>query len=168
LTFKRLLYIQDTVDFETTPAPLRLLYLKELYTIFAELKTIKFTKKLKKPDGDLSYIRFLLDLEKTVVFVRHVLSHFPLFNTWDEIWMSRDFAVAMNRNSEGTISRYLTYDAKRVDMAWQLKIENVDELQTFGIYYPKDAESHERIYLKDILAEKVGALSVIRLLNHFF
>ena len=86
-------------------------------------------------------------------FVRNILAHFPVFETWNEVWVSKDL---VNWQREGlTIDRFLKKYSGHDEIKywfWEPK----KELMTYmSIKFPQKY-GEEKIYLKDIVSEKDG------------
>lgn len=155
----------------------RLFYIKELYSIFAELDNIPFIKKYKAdPPPTQEKIDTIKGLDQTVKFVRNVLLHFPLFNTWDEIWISKTFAKALiespfkNRKNKpkGEIFRYLENEFQLLGNTFKFRDPQSNEEKICLIKRPINVGMDEKIYLKDILSEDQGAFTLLSLKLHTF
>jgi len=156
---------------------LRLLYIKELYGIFSELNKIKFIRTYPNGNPNEETLIILQNLKSTVSFVRNVLLHFPLFKTWNDIWISKDFAKFMNdepthkkfTNSKnyGTIYHYLTTAQNKESLSFKLDMKD-KSTTIFTINYPNVTSDEEKIYLKDILTEEDGVIAILNVMNHIF
>lgn len=119
LSKERISYIENLLDTDTTPAPIKLLLYKEMYTVFAELQLFAFEKINTGLSNDEK--KMMLDLKDTVTFTRHILAHFPLFNTWDDIWITKEFAESMyNGSGSGTISKFLNANDGRKSYTYKV------------------------------------------------
>lgn len=161
---------------ELTPE-YRLFYIKELYSIFAELDNIPFVKKYKAdPPPPQEIIDVMKGLDQTVKFVRNVLLHFPLFKTWDEIWISKSFAKAMIESSckdrknkpKGEIFKYLENELEIDGKAFRFRDPETKEEKMCLIKRPKNIGMDDKIYLKDILSEDQGAFTLLSLKLHSY
>lgn len=164
--YQRIFYIEKSLDFAETSAPIRLLYLKELFTIFEELHKIKFTRS-NEGKIDPNDLEKLDQLKLVMGFIRNVLSHFPLFNTWDDIEISQEFSLGMGGPKNGKIYKFLSHDPKRIPVAFRLTYID-DSTRQANIHYPQHLKSSDRIYLKDIVSEQDGALIILNIMSHIF
>ncbi|WP_316849623.1 hypothetical protein [Pedobacter agri] len=155
----------------------RLFYIKELYSIFAEIDNIPFIKKYKSdPPPPKDVIEIIKGLDQTVKFVRNVLLHFPLFNTWDEIWISKAFAKAMiespikdrKNKPKGEIFKYLDNEFQVEGKAFKFIDPESKEEKLCLIKRPLDVDMDEKIFLKDILSEDEGAFTLLSLKLHTY
>lgn len=87
-------------------------------------------------------------------FIRNVLVHFSLFESWNEIWIDRDI---VNWHKEGlTVDKFLKrYDEHEVVKyrIWEAKKKKMTYV---SIGFPKGYKEGKKIYLKDIFEEKDG------------
>ncbi len=99
-------------------------------------------------------------------FVRNILAHFPVFETWNDVWVSKDL---VNWQREGlTIDRFLKKYSGHDEIKYRFW-EPKKELMTYmSIKFPQKYGA-EKIYLRDIVSEKDGVkFSIImmrRILN---
>lgn len=85
-------------------------------------------------------------------FVRNVLTHFPLFSTWDDVWINK---TIINWNREGqSIDRFLKKYQGSAEVKYRFW-EEKKQMTYLSIVFP-DTYSDEKIYLKDIINEKDG------------
>ncbi|MEJ6077179.1 hypothetical protein MT391_01315 [Vibrio sp. 1-Bac 57] len=99
-------------------------------------------------------------------FVRNILAHFPVFETWNDVWVNKEL---VNWQREGlTIDRFLTKYSGHDEIKYRFW-EPQKELMTYmSIKFPKKYDS-EKIYLRDIVSEKDGVkfsiIMMIKILN---
>lgn len=87
-------------------------------------------------------------------FIRHVLSHFPFFDCWDEVWINKSI---INWYREGqTIDRFLIKYCGKEEVKYRFWEENKKEMTYLSIRFPKSYSDETKIYIKDILQEKEG------------
>ena len=85
--------------------------------------------------------------------VRNVLSHFPIFDSWDDVWISKDL---VNWQKEGlTIDRFLKKFCGHTEVKYRFWEADKKQMTYMSIRFP-DVYSDNRIYLKDIISEKDG------------
>jgi hypothetical protein len=88
-------------------------------------------------------------------FVRNVLTHFPLFETWDEVWISKEL---VNWQKEGlTIDKFLKKFAGHNEVEYRFWEAEKKRMTYMTICFP-DEYSDKKIYLKDMLVEKEGVM----------
>jgi hypothetical protein len=86
-------------------------------------------------------------------FVRNVLAHFPLFTTWDDVWINK---TLINWNRKGqSIERFLKKYQGSSEVKYRFWEENKKQMTYLSITFPS-TYSDEKIYLKDIINEKDG------------
>ena len=99
-------------------------------------------------------------------FVRNILAHFPVFETWDDVWVSKEL---VNWQREGlTVDRFLKKYAGHGEVKYRFWEADKKRMTYMSIRFPEEYGSN-KIYLKDIISEKDGVrFSVImmrRILN---
>ena len=86
-------------------------------------------------------------------FVRNVLAHFPVFETWNEVWVSKEL---VNWQKEGlTIDRFLKKYAGHKEVKYRFWEPKKKEMTYLSISFPKEYENN-KIFLKDMITEKEG------------
>ncbi|EPF2931183.1 hypothetical protein ACSL9C_004133 [Vibrio navarrensis] len=86
-------------------------------------------------------------------FVRNVLAHFPFFDTWDDVWVSRDL---VNWQREGlTIDKFLKKYVGSKEVKYRFWESEKKRMTYMSINFPLEYGDN-RIYLKDMLSEKDG------------
>lgn len=86
-------------------------------------------------------------------FVRNVLAHFPLFETWDEVWVSKEL---VNWQKEGlTIDRFLKKYSGHGEVKYRFWEADKKLMTYMSIRFP-ESYGDNKIYLKDIITEKEG------------
>lgn len=86
-------------------------------------------------------------------FIRNILAHFPFYDSWDDIWISKDL---VNWRTQGqSIDKFLKKYSGLPAVKYRFK-ENTKPSFTFiTISFPEKYDS-EKIYLKDIIKEEEG------------
>ena len=135
----------------------RFYMIREIFSVYKELLCyepikyyIEFIKKTRPP------------LEGIIVndlfsFVRNLLLHFPIFDNWDDVYISKDLATW---NKAGTIHRFLEKSSKiKINDKGTIKYriwEKSKKLMTYiFINFPEEYNDNI-IFLKDIVSEKEG------------
>lgn len=86
-------------------------------------------------------------------FVRNILAHFPFFETWDDVWVSKDL---VNWQKEGlTIDRFLKKYTGHQEVKYRCWETDKQRMTYISIRFPQEY-GENKIYLKDLIAEKDG------------
>lgn len=140
----------------------RLSILKDLYSVYSEIYSMKFFKEIHGTDPLL--IDFG-DFQKHLVkMIRNVLMHFPYFDSWDEVHIKRSLVTLnLTPKSDGTFSGAIEkFFQKYSDKNYAIKLTEYGGNQiTLKLLIPKGYIKNDEIYLKDIIEERyVGLFSV--------
>lgn len=88
-------------------------------------------------------------------FVRNILAHFPVFETWDDVWISKEL---VNWQKEGlTIDRFLKKYTGHKEIKYRFWEANKKCMTYMSIRFPEKYDEN-KIYLKDMIAEKEGSV----------
>ena len=135
----------------------RFYMIREIFSVYKELlgyKPIQYHIELiKKTRPPLEGI-IVNDLFS---FIRNLLLHFPIFDNWDDVYISKDLATW---NKAGTIHRFLENSSKiKINDKGTIKYriwEKSKKLMTYiFINFPEEYNDNI-IFLKDIVSEKEG------------
>lgn len=86
-------------------------------------------------------------------FVRNILAHFPVFETWDEVWVSKEL---VNWQKEGlTIDRFLKKYTGHDEVKYRFWEADKKRMTYMSICFPEEYDNN-KIYLKDMIEEKDG------------
>ena len=86
-------------------------------------------------------------------FVRNVLAHFPFFNSWNDVWISK---ALVNWQKEGlTIDSFLKKYSGHEEVKYRFWEADKKLMTYMSIKFP-DKYDDNKIYLKDIIPEKDG------------
>ena len=86
-------------------------------------------------------------------FIRNVLAHFPVFETWNELWVNKEL---VNWHKEGlTIDRFLKKYAGHDEVKYRFWEADKKRMTYMSINFPEEY-GESKIYLKDMVAEKDG------------
>lgn len=86
-------------------------------------------------------------------FVRNIIAHFPVFETWDEVWVSKEL---VNWQREGlTIDRFLKKYAGHDEVKYRFWEADKKRMTYMSIRFPEKYDNN-KIYLKDMIEEKDG------------
>lgn len=153
------LYDEITNDnFMNIDAEIRFFKLREAFSIYKELlsyEPIKSYIKWMKTGGKPPLQGIIAD--DLFSFIRNLLLHFPVFRTWDEVYINKNLATW---SKVGQIDKFLHKATMiKIDGTWTLEYriwENSNKKMTyFSINFPEKYEQNN-IYLKDIISEQVG------------
>lgn len=87
-------------------------------------------------------------------FIRNIISHFPFFESWDDVWISKPI---VNWYKEGqTIDRFLTKYVNKDEVKYRFWEEDKKQMTYLTISFPKEYTGDSKIFLKDIITEKEG------------
>ena len=86
-------------------------------------------------------------------FVRNILAHFPVFGTWNDVWVSKEL---VNWKKEGlTIDRFLEKYAGHEEVKYRFWEAEKKKMTYMSIHFPKEY-GNNKIFLKEMVAEKDG------------
>ena len=90
-------------------------------------------------------------------FVRNLLLHYPIFDTWNEVYINKNLATW---SKAGQIDKFLSKSTKikidgRGTVKYRIWEQKRERMTYFTINFP-ERYNHTNIYLKDILSEEVG------------
>jgi len=87
-------------------------------------------------------------------FVRNVIIHFPYFNSWDDIWVSKEI---INWNKEGlSADRFFEKYQGKEPVRYRFWEPKAKRMTYLSINFPGQYNEENRIYLKDMISEKEG------------
>lgn len=150
--------ITDDV-FLTKPAKIRFLTLKEAFSVYKEVlsyEPIKDYLRWMKAGGRPIFDGIIAD--DLFSFIRNLLLHFPIFDTWDDVYITKDLATWVK---SGQINTFLKRCHKyQIDGQGSIKYriweEKIQKMTYFSVNFPEQYEQ-KHIYLKDIITEEVGS-----------
>ena len=137
---------------------LRFIKLREAFSVYKELlnyETIKKYVEWMKQGGRPPIEGIIAD--DLFSFVRNLLLHFPIFDTWNEVYINKNLAtwskigqidkflnkcIKINLDGKGEI-KYRIWDTKKMKMIY------------FSVNLPKEYGDNN-IFLKDIISEEFG------------
>lgn len=92
-----------------------------------------------------------------ISFIRNLLLHFPVFKTWDEVYINSNLATW---SKAGQIDKFLKKSVN-IKIGGEGKLHyriweyNKKKMTYFSINFPEEY-GEKNIFLKDIIAEEVG------------
>lgn len=144
----------NNVTFMNLSPELRLYKIKDFFSIYAELLLyepikdhVKFVEK-SRPSMEAVMCKDL------VKFIRNVMTHFPFFTTWDEIYITKSLINWVNEGQ--SIDRFLNKYQGHESVLYRFKEKN-GQWRYPEINFPK-SYSNDKIYLKDMVNERDGML----------
>lgn len=145
-------------DFMNKAAKDRFYKMREAFAIYKELlsyEPIKAYINWAKKGGRPYFEGIIAD--DLFGFIRNLLLHFPVFDTWDEVYINKNLATW---NKAGQIDKFLTKSTGyKIDGKGTVKYrvwEDKKKVMTyFDINFP-EAYGGANIYLKDIISEEAG------------
>lgn len=145
-------------DFFKNTASYRFYKIREIFSVYKELleyEPIKFhIEVIKRTRPPLEGI-IVSDLFS---FIRNLLLHFPIFNNWNDVYISKNLATW---NKAGTIHRFLEKSSKiKIDDKGTIHYriwEKSKKLMTdISISFPEEYGDNNSIFLKDLVSEQEG------------
>jgi hypothetical protein len=87
-------------------------------------------------------------------FVRNVLSHFPFFDKWDDVWVGKSI---INWYKEGqTIDRFLKKYEGKNEVKYRFWEPEKKAMTYLTISFPEIYNYNSKVFLKNIIPEKDG------------
>ena len=148
-------------------ATIRFFKLREAFCIYKELlsyEPIKGYLEWMKRGGRPPLEGIIAD--DLFSFIRNLLSHFPVFDTWDEVYINKDLATW---SKAGQIDKFLIKCTKiKIDnkgtVNYRIWEEEKKKMTYFPVNFPEEYEDND-IYLKDIITEEVGMKFCVALMR---
>jgi len=87
-------------------------------------------------------------------FVRNVISHFPFFDRWDDVWINKQI---VNWNKEGqSVDKFLLKYEGHSQVKYRFWEAEKKKMNYLSINFPSNYSEEQKVFLKDILSEKEG------------
>jgi hypothetical protein len=87
-------------------------------------------------------------------FIRNVITHFPFFDGWDEVWINQSI---INWYREGqSMDKFIKKYRGHKTVKYRFWEADKKKMTYLSINFPKHYEESSKIYLKDFLTEKEG------------
>ena len=135
--------------------------IRDIFAIYSELtqyealKHVLETKKASRPvEHDLG--------ERFFSFVRHLLAHFPLFDSWDAVTIDQQLATW--EGPKRRIHKFLTDFEGKPPVKYRFFDFATKEMIYVTINFPTDYSQNRPIQLSAILTERDGVRFSIRLM----
>jgi hypothetical protein len=132
----------------------RLSKIKDAFALYTELlnyeplkSTIDKIKELRPPmESEIASELFK--------FVRNVITHFPFFDKWDEIYVQKPL---VNWYKDGqTIDKFIRKYIGHPVVKYRFWEEKKKRMTYLSINFPTQYDDETKIFLKDILSEQEG------------
>ena len=145
-------------EFLSQDANIRFIKLREAFSIYKELlsyEPIKDYVEWMKKGGRPPLEGVIAD--DLIGFVRNLLLHFPVFKTWDEVYINSNLATW---SRTGQIDKFLNkctnikIDGKGT-LNYRIWEYNKKKMTYFSVNFPEEY-GEKNIYLKDIISEEAG------------
>lgn len=145
-------------DFINNDDRIRFYKLRESFSIYKELLSYEPIKEyinwIKK--GGRPHFEGII-ADDLFSFIRNLLLHFPIFDTWNEVYINKNLATW---SKVGQIDKFLTKGIKgKIDgksmVKYRIWEEKKKKMTYFCVNFPK-TYNDTNIYLKDIITEEVG------------
>lgn len=128
--------------------------IKNAFSIYAELLNYKPVKEVAEMHNSLRDcgVGRLLGV-KLFKVIRHLLLHFPFFNTWGEFWFNKSL-VTWER--KGLIHDFFKKHSGDGGIRFTYTENTTKQELSVDILLPNSYLQDEKIYLKDIIPEETG------------
>lgn len=87
-------------------------------------------------------------------FIRNILSHFPFYSRWDDVWIDRNL-VNWHRDGQ-SIDKFLSTYAGRPPIKYRFWEAAKKRMTYLSITFPAQFDGDTKIYLKDFVNEREG------------
>ena len=132
----------------------RLSRIKDAFAVYAELLnyepikwTIEHLKKVRPPmEAEIGSELFK--------FIRNVIAHFPLFDSWDDIWINKNL-VNWYRKGQ-TVDKFLEKYKGHEPVKYRFWEAEKKRMTYLTINFPEEYNGKAKIYLSNFLTEKDG------------
>ncbi len=133
--------------------------IREIFSVYKELlgyEPIQYYIKYVKNGGRPPLEGLIVD--DLFSFVRNLLLHFPVFDKWEDVYISKDLATW---NKVGTIHKFLLKSSKiKIDDSGVIKYriwEKSKKLMTYiQFHLPEEYNDSRKIFLKEVISETDG------------
>ena len=145
-------------DFFNNTGSYRFYKIREIFSVYKELlgyEPIKFyIEVIKRTRPPLEGI-IVSDLFS---FIRNLLLHFPIFNNWNDVYISKNLATW---NKAGTIHRFLEKSSKiKIDdkgtIHYRIWEKSKKLITDISISFPEEYGDNNSIFLIDLVSEQEG------------
>ena len=170
LFFNRFYDLYDEIvnnEFSKKDAKVRFFKLRDAFSVYKELlnyEPIKAYIEYMKKGGRPFFEGIIAD--DLFSFIRNLLLHFPVFETWDEVYINKNLATW---SKSGQINKFLSKAIHyKIDgtgvINYRIWEEKKKKMTYFSVNLPEKYDC-TNIYLKDIISEEVGMKFCIALMR---
>lgn len=158
LSYNRFYDIFDEImkdEFWNEPNTIRFSHLKDGFSIYTEVLKYEPVKHVLE---HLKTARPPMEAEigsELFKFFRNVISHFPFFTTWDDVYVTKTLVNWEGKPSQ-TIDKFLEKYKGKPQVKYRFWEADKKRMTYLSINFPPQYQGDEKIYLKDILSEKEG------------
>jgi len=126
--------------------------IKDIFGVYSELLnyaplkwTIEHLKKIRPPmEAEIGGELFK--------FIRHIVTHFPFFDRWDDIWIDRQI-INWNKEKQ-SIDKFLCKYEGHKQVKYRFWEADKKRMTYLSINFSNNYTNGEKIFLKDVLSEK--------------
>lgn len=151
-------------DFENLTPEVRLSKIIKGFSIYSEiikyepikhyLKVLKFTRPHFESELAGDFLKF----------IRHVLTHFPFFKSWGEVYLTENL-VKWIPNKHSHIDNFLKKYCGKGDIGYRFWDEDKKKMTYVKINFLVEYKEDIKLYLKDIISELEGIRFCFILMN---
>jgi hypothetical protein len=155
LSFNRFLDLYAEMmseDFWQKDALYRLLKSKDIFAVYAEILKYPPIQWAIEQNNRPNFSDVAIKLFK---FIRHILTHFPYFNTWNDIYINVTLINLFSTKPQ-FIDRYLRENEGKQPIKYRFWEETHKTMTYVAVQFPNKYSEGGNIYLKYILEEKSG------------
>lgn len=157
LAYNRFYDIFDEImddAFWEKPDKYRFSRIKDVFSVYSELLNYE---PIKWVIGHLKTIRPPMEAAiggELFKFIRNVISHFPFFDRWDDVWIDKGL---INWNQGGqSIDKFLSKYEGHSQVKYRFWEANKMMMTYLSITFPDKYSTGQKIFLKNMLSEKEG------------
>jgi len=135
---------------------------KDVFSVYSELlnyeplKYVLEEMKTKRPPMEAEIGKELFK------FIRNVVSHFPFYDSWDDIWINE--TLVNWSKPDQTIDKFIKRNLGSGAIKYRFWEENKKKMTYLSINYPSKY-CDDKIYIKNIISELEGVKFSMILMN---
>lgn len=139
---------------DVIPTDRRFMYLKEIFQVYAELCKDKRLKDVFEKLKETRPKEQEQIVNKYFSVIRHLLSHFPLYEEWNDFHFNREL-INWEGKSKDIDKFFLENDGKE---PVKFRIWNIrdKEMKYYKIGFPSGYEKNKQVFLKSLISEESG------------
>jgi len=129
--------------------------IKDGFTVYTELLNyepikviLEWMKKGGRPpmEGEIG--------EQLFKFIRNVLIHIPFFESWDDVWITKEI-INWSREKQ-TIDKFLEKNKGKEQVKYRFWEESKKQMTYLSINFATEYTKMKKVFLKNIISEKEG------------